>query len=243
MYLDYSRLNHERRALMLKTGRLLFHDPQSRNYEYPRRTVQPRSVMHRIDARALDQGNLSACTGFAAAQWLNCRPAYGNRQRYRKPYPPNKYANYADGVGLYMQATHQDEFPWVYPPADEGSSGLGVAKALKYFGAIDRYEHTFSFPAFLAALQAQPVLLGTVWPDSLFDPDRNGIIRVTSTLVTPNGHEYLAHGINWPRRMIRIRNGWSMDWGIDGDAYISFDDMELLLGAQGDCTVPIVVAA
>src|SRR5258705_235638 len=173
----------------MKTGRLLFHDPQSRQYEYPRHTIQQKSVMHRLDARALDQGSISGCTGWAAAQWLNTRAAFGNRKRYRKPYHPNKYTTNNDGLALYMQATQEDEFPWTYPPADDGSSGLGVAKALQHFGAIDRYEHTFSFVGFLAALQAQPVLLGTVWPDSLSDPDRNGIIKATSTLVTPNGHE------------------------------------------------------
>lgn len=227
----------------LSTGRVLNHDPQSRAFEHPRRIVRPVSVLHRLDAWALDQGNLGACTGFAAAQWLNCRISTYNRvayNRFQYVTGKNLYTNNYDGRTLYSYATWHDPFDWVWLDVDGGSSGLGVAKALKAIGAIQRYEWTFTFNGFLAALQAQPVLVGTAWPDSMFDPDRNGIIHVTGNLDGAGGHEYLANGINWSRKLIRIRNSWSGQWGIRGDAYISFDDMEKLLAAQGDCVVPKV---
>lgn len=227
--------------MILRTGRLLNHDPQSWNYEHARQLILPKSITHRCDAPALNQKNVGACTGFAAAQWLNCRIAVNNRKRYRRVIQNSKYTANVDGLLLYRGATLEDEFPWTYPPSDRGSSGLGAAKALKRYGAIERYEHTFSFAGFLAALQAQPVLVGTVWPNSMFDPDRNGIIEVTGSLDGVGGHEYLAIGMNWPKQLIRIRNSWSSDWGIKGDAFIRFVDMDCLLAAQGDCTVPIVI--
>src|SRR5258708_35498746 len=109
--------------MMLKTGRLLYHDPQSLNYEHWRRTIQQRSVTHRIDAPALDQNGYSACTGFAAAQWLNCRATVANRKLYNYFRDGNatRYLDKNSGLGLYIQPTREDEFPWAHPPADEGS--------------------------------------------------------------------------------------------------------------------------
>jgi hypothetical protein len=231
--------------MTLKTGRLVHHDPQSRQYEHPRRMIRPVSVLHRIDAPALDQNGIGACVGFAAAQWLNCRKGFVARKRYNyNSLHWLKTAYTTDSVGrrLYRMATQADDFSWTWPPSDNGSSGLGVAKALKAIGAIDRYDWTFSFAGFLAALQVQPVLVGTAWTSTMFDPDNNGIIRSHNIIDSDGGHEYLARGINWPRQLIRIRNSWSSQWGLNGDAYIPFTDMEKLLAAQGDCVVPIVDA-
>jgi hypothetical protein len=228
-----------------RTGRVVNHDVLSRLYEHTRRAVRPVSVLHRLDAAALDQGALNGCTGFAAAQWLNCGKNVAARKRFwlhqsaGRSSSNGAYMHDSEAINFYCDATELDDFDWTYPPTDNGSSGLGVSKALKACGAIFRYEWTFTFTGFLAALQVQPVLLGTAWPDSLFDPDRNGIIRATGSLDIDAGHEYLARGINWPRRLVRIRNSWTPGWGINGDAYIPFSDMSRLLEAQGDCVVPI----
>src|SRR6185436_7914867 len=42
-----------------------------------------------------------------------------------------------DGLLLYQGATRYDQFDFTYPPTDGGSSGLGLAKALKRSGVID----------------------------------------------------------------------------------------------------------
>jgi hypothetical protein len=223
-------------------GRNVNHDHRSREFAHVRRAIRPMSVLWPLDAPAMDQGAHAACTGFAAAQWLNCSAARANRTRFNRTQMRqlNLYVRGGHGMLLYRKATEEDDFGWTYPPNDYGSSGLGVAKALMKFGAIDRYEWTFSFEGFLSAAQRQPVLVGTEWTESMFSPDRNGIIRATSPFGL-GGHEYLVRGINWPRKLIRIRNSWGTGWGIKGDAYIPFADMEKLLAAQGDCTVPIVV--
>lgn len=227
--------------MTLRTGRIVHHDPKSREFPYRARLASlPASVTHIIDADALDQGELGACTGFAAAQWLNCsrnrhsRAAFNHTQLRQL----NLRVRAAHAILLYRKATQEDDFGWVYPPTDYGSSGLGVAKALKGFKAIERYEWTFNFEAFLTAATRQPVLVGTVWTESMFDPDRRGIIRPTGSF-DEGGHEYLVRGVNYVRRLIRIRNNWGPEWGIKGDAFISFADMERLLAAQGDCVVPI----
>lgn len=224
-----------------RTGRLVNHDPLSRGFEHSRRAIQPKSVLHTLNAPALDQGALSACVGFAGAQWLNCaknvtsRTVY-NRSRLRSG---SRYTDNDEGRDLYHQATVNDDFNWEWPVNDDGSSGIGIAKALKLCGAINRYEWTFSFAGLLAALQVQPVIVGTVWTDSMFEPDSRGRIQVTRIDSATGGHEYLLRGIDWSHQLVRIRNNWTPGWGINGDAYISFIDMEQLLKAQGDCLVPI----
>lgn len=222
----------------MRTGRLLNHDPRSRAHAFKARVAQPISVLHALNAPALDQGNINACTGFAAAQWLNCSIAKNNRAFYNHVTLDRRqnYLDSSDAYFLYRKATQFDDFSWTFPPIDGGSSGLGVAKALHKLGLIESYSWTFDFDTFLAAVQRQPVLVGTVWPDSLFDPDWFGTIRVTGSL-DAGGHEYLVRGVNFRRQMFRIRNSWGAGWGIKGDAYIPFDDMKKLLAAQGDCTV------
>lgn len=224
-------------------GRVKHHDPKSRHYPAPLRAIQTQSVLHTLDAPVLDQFYLNGCTGFAGAQWLNCARNLAGRRIWNQALGSRSglYIDNNDAISLYGAATQYDDFGWQYPPDDEGSSGLGVAKALKASGVITRYEWTFSFDQFIAALQAQPVLLGTAWTDTMMDPNRKGVIRVgTTDLDGTGGHEYLARGINWPRRLVRIRNSWNKDWGINGDAYIPFTDMERLLDADGDVVVPIL---
>lgn len=225
-----------------RTGRVVNHDPRSRNFAHrPVLMLRPRSVLHTLEADALDQGNLGACTGFAAAQWLNCSRTQSARRRFNETQMRVKTYRLRNehGVLLYRKATEEDELGWTYPPTDDGSSGLGVAKALKGFKAITRYEWTFTFEDFIAAATRQPVIVGTVWPDSMFDPDKLGVIRATTSFDV-GGHEYLVRGVNYVREQVRIRNNWTKDWGIDGDAYIPFADMRRLLAAQGDCLVPVI---
>jgi hypothetical protein len=225
------------------TGRILHHDERSRQYAYAAPQTAPKSIVHRLHAGALDQGYLSACTGFAGAQWLNCAINLPARKRWNKRYTGigAGYLFSSDARRLYGAATQYDDFGWVWPPTDQGSSGLGVAKALKKQGVISRYEWTFDFDGFLAALQRQPVLVGTAWTDGMCYPSPSGVIHVhTDTLDGAGGHEYLAIGINYRRKLIRIRNSWGPRWGIAGDAYISFDDMKMLLAADGDVMVPVI---
>lgn len=243
---------------MRSTGRLLLHDPASRGYEAPRRTVKPVSWLHRYGP-VLDQGKINGCTGWSAADWLNSAVALGNRRRYNAAIlrdwgnvarpRSNSYLTDLDGKAIYELATHNDPFNWVYPPTDNGSSGLGVAKALKAMGVIDAYLWTFSFDQLLAHGPTQPLLLGTIWTDALSDPDAKGVIRLGSAAQIRSaidggiGHEFTLRGVNWPRKLARIRNHWSADWGLGGDALIPLDDLEqMIVKYSGDVMVPTVAA-
>ena len=51
------------------------------------------------------------------------------------------------------------------------------------------------------------------------------------------GHAYLAYGVNTSRGYVSIRNSWGADWGSNGNAKISLDDLSKLLAADGECAV------
>lgn len=62
-------------------------------------------------------------------------------------------------ISLYSDATHRDQ--WLddsWPSTDCGSSGLGVAKALRSRGLVDQYGHATTAHELCALLQTGPVL-------------------------------------------------------------------------------------
>lgn len=223
-------------------GRIVEHDPRSRNFAFSQAPKQ-KSVTHAIYANALDQKNLGSCTGNAAAQWLNTIAAKRNRQTgvinyMLSAHKGTSYMTEEDAVALYSTATKLDEdATQSYPPVDCGSSGLGIAKALLKYGFIAQYRHTFSFSDFQAAVEQQPVIVGTNWYDSMFEPDDRNVIQISTNAQNQGGHEYLIRGISWKTKRFRIRNSWGTLWGLQGDAYIPFGDMERLLSEEGDATI------
>ncbi|PZT71495.1 hypothetical protein [Streptomyces sp. AC1-42T] len=135
-------------------------------------------------------------------------------------------------IRLYAEATAVDEFvPYQWPPADSGSSGLGVARALKSRGLISSYTHALNSDTLAAALQEGPVLLGLPWFNAWFTPGPNGFVDSVPywrTSGLAGGHEVCAIGLEqvaqYPdgrvipeRTVLRLRNSWGPEWGHDGD--------------------------
>jgi hypothetical protein len=88
-------------------------------------------------------------------------------------------------------------------------------------------------------------MLGLLWTPAMSDPDDMGIIRIGPAAgirqATDDGmgHEVLLRGVNWPRKLARIRNHWTKAWGIGGDALIPLADLEtLIVTYHGDVCVP-----
>lgn len=220
---------------MVALGRVVDHDERSRAF---RTTYTPPTKLKMVDwddtAPITNQGKVGACTGFTALDLMNNHLFIGNRKRATGSttlLPNNK------GLDFYHQATLRDGISGnTYPGADEGSSGLGAAKGLKYEKYITGYTHGFSMTDFLAALQHQPVMVGTDWTANMFDPDRNGLIRPTGNV--EGGHEYGAFGYDPATTLIKFRNHWTADWGVRGRFYMLANDFEQLLANQGDVTIP-----
>lgn len=226
-----------------RLGRHVEHDPRSRDYPFRIGTPKPEVDTFWADhAPILNQGNIGGCVGWTGADILNT-------DFY--PRKSGKYFTNADGLKFYEAATKADNIPGYYLPgdpksSDTGSSGLGLAKALKSLGLIKSYTHAFSWNAFVQAILTQPVALGSLWTNKMFTPDASGVAHVGSLAESniAGGHEYMARGISFTRGLVLCRNHWTPTWDaktnqqkLPGEFWLTFHDLQTLLANQGDVTV------
>lgn len=240
-----------RAGLPYGLGRHIEHDPRSLAYAHG---VLPRTAITAVDwtrrIPILDQGDLGSCTGNAATGLLgtDCASRTGATEATITAAAAAASCGIFDAgtypldetfaVQLYELATLLDDVPGAYPPQDTGSSGLGVAKALVALGLAERYTHAFSMAALNSALQAGPVLVGTIWLESMFEPTAGGRIFVDRRSPAAGGHEYEISGYNPNTDRYKIPMSWGIGFGADGWAWIGAADMAWLLSQQGDVTIP-----
>jgi hypothetical protein len=223
-----------------RLGRHIERDDRSRDFEYsgPRRGVD-QDKLWAFSNPVLNQGNTSSCVGNTFAQFINSDFCAPTRKKLKVEWETESQA-----LECYHLATIADGVSAdIYPPADDGTSALGGAKAAQQLGWIDRYEHAFDFNTFQSAIQTQPVCVGTVWTNSMFNADSNGLITV-GELTEDNiagGHEYLGLGISYTLKQVRFLTSWGASFGLGGQFIMSFDDFESLINAQGDIVVPHAV--
>ncbi|MHB9861988.1 hypothetical protein [Streptomyces sp. YIM S03343] len=133
-------------------------------------------------------------------------------------------------ICLYHEETVDDDLPGEWPPNDQGSSGLGIARALKARGLIGSYVHATTADSLASLLQHGPVLIGTPWFQAWFTPDAEGFVDSGNWASTAlaGGHEVLAVGLDEvaqnaaghvipEKTIIRLRNSWSTGWGLCGE--------------------------
>jgi hypothetical protein len=199
-------------------------DERSRAFRAPL-AAEIHTVRHTHYGPVLRQW-VGSCTGHSATQNLNCRPLHVPRTPYK-----------TDGTAMYIYqlATTLDPWPGAYPPEDTGSSCLAAAKAAQQLGMISAYRWAFGYNEMLAALMLQPVVVGTVWNDRMFNPGRYGFLDVSGSVV--GGHAYLITGYAAYAGYFTILNSWGVDWGRRGYARIKAADMRRLIEDDGEAVV------
>jgi hypothetical protein len=232
-------------------GRHVEHDPRSLRYAHgvlPASAIRSVSWTRRIPI--LDQGQLGSCTGNAATGVLGTDSAGRTATTTVTITAAGAAASHglftagvhaldeAFAVALYSLATILDGVSGTYPPSDTGSTGVGVAKALRALGLASSYTHAFTVGALNSALQAGPVLIGINWYNSMFDPRSDGQIVVDTTSGLAGGHELELSGYDAATGEYEVDNSWASSWGVSGCGYFTTASLTTLLSQQGDVTVP-----
>lgn len=171
----------------------------------------------------LDQGDSPACTGFSVSHEAAASPVV-------VPKIDNAVA-----LNLYSRAKELDEWPG---DDYDGSSVLGAIKAGAEKGWYQEYRWSFSIDDLILAVgHSGPAVLGLNWYEGMFDPDINGYLHPVGECV--GGHAILTNNVNMKGRFFTLHNSWGKSWGINGEARISFDDLDRLLHEQGEACVPV----
>lgn len=170
----------------------------------------------------LDQGSTPHCVGFSMANFGVNLPIFTNFEN-------------DDGHRFYYLCKIEDG----EPNSENGSYVRSAAKVLKDNGHIRAYAfaHTIEDIKWWI-LNKGPMIVGTIWTQDMMTPDENGIIRITGPIV--GGHAYLLN--EWREDdYIGIQNSWGNEWGLNGKAYISKNDFEILFNFDGEAITSVEV--
>lgn len=218
----------ENKNTTFSLGRNVQFDERSRNF--PIRFLmtapqyKPRSYTWSC-AETMDQKDTPQCVGYSWSHELIARPAIVTgigpeqataiykRAQFLDPWPNEDYAGTSVLAGVKaVQELHPNkilEYRWCFSFDD-------IVKTLGYFG---------------------PIVLGVNWYYDMFFPDENGVIKVGG--MNAGGHAILANGINVKKQLVRLHNSWGPEWGVNGEAFISFDDLRRLMYEQGEACVAV----
>lgn len=217
-----------------RLGRLEQFDERSRDYGVMALVGASKPVSKTwVCPTFLDQGSEGACVAFAFAHELIAEPVV---------YP----ATHDWALGVYYDAQRIDQWPGgAYPgasPRMEGTSVLAVAKVCQARGFIPEYRWAFGVNQLIVAVGHQgPAVIGVPWYEGMVNPGPDGFLRRTGRVI--GGHSVLVQGVSVESHSFLIHNSWGVDWGVGGQAWISFADMGKLLAARGEACIPVTRAA
>lgn len=180
----------------------------------------------------LDQGQTPQCVGYSCALLVRAGPIVN-------PLP--------DPSKIYALAQTLDEFPDT-PPAD-GTSVRAGFKALQKMGILSAYHWAPNIStAMNFVLSTGPMVFGTNWYDSMFDPDKHGYLNIDPKAQVAGGHAWLVCGAENGRTnpdgskgAARMQNSWGRSWGDNGRAWISYDTLSRLIKEDGEAGMGIEI--
>jgi len=212
---------------MPELDRLIQFDPRSKAHPVMAqiKVKEPRSYTWRC-IPVFDQGKEGGCVGAGIIGELAARPSE----------VPNLTYEYGRKE-IYWPAQRID--PWeggAYPGASpfyEGTSVLAGVKVAQKLGWFESYYWSFSLEELVIAVgRYGPAVMGTIWTEGMATPDYANTIHVTGASL--GGHCYLVRGVDVKRKRFLVLNSWGNLWGEDGNCWISFNDMNVLLKTDGE---------
>jgi len=195
----------------------------------PAKVVLPTSKTWKIAARNLDQGNEGICVGAGWANFLRCAPIQTT-------------ATIQTAEQIYDKAILLDEWPDNDTDVDRqlGTSVRAGAEAVMGMGRLKSYVWAFTLqPAVEWVLTMGPTVIGVTWYSSMTYPDKEGIISITPRARVVGGHCLLWRGADTKRALAKLSNSWSDSWGLSGECYIGFKDLERLILEDGEVAAAV----
>lgn len=217
-------------------GRHINHDIRSASYLVEEDgTVASASWSRKIPI--LDQGQVGSCTGNATVGVLGTEPDF---EALGALIAKGLSLTEVLALKIYSDAEEIDgDGP--YPPNDNGSSGLSVAKAAKNAGLISGYTHITSLGAAKTAIQSNPFITGSNWYDGMDSPDSSGLVVPTGSV--RGGHEYECFAYDASADEWHFCNSWGTSFGVQGTFKYSSTSFQKLLSEDGDATVLLPLSA
>ena len=210
---------------LIGMGRLVEKDERNRGYALTPPAVIKAKRRYWFGSTVLDQGATPECVGYAGFGWLLSGPVI-NKPTTFTPHD------------LYKWAQERDETPGTNY---EGTSTLGLMKALKDKGYISGYNWAFDAITLVNwILSKGPVLVGTNFTQDMANPDTHTAF-MTYTGQNLGGHEWRIVGADLDkvcsdgtRGAVRMINSWGKSWADGGRAWISIADLDKLIKDDGE---------
>ena len=214
-------------------GRLLQTDHRNLDFPMPKKDV-PTNIRRRMwnAGEVLDQGAEPACVGYAGYGWLQAGPVV-NRKMTFSP------------MDLYHAAQANDEWPG---SAYDGSSTLGLMKALRKLGYVDTYVWAHDAETLMRwVLTTGPVLVGTNFYGGMANPNaQDDFMTLDGELL--GGHEYWIVGADLDKKChdgsrgaFRMVNSWGRGFSDNGRAWLSQATLDRLLKEDGEAVTAIEI--
>lgn len=184
---------------------------------------------------ALNQGSDGVCVGASWEGWMLTNPVIRKQ--------PGEWPSFYQ---IYDRATEIDEWQGNEHDRSFGTSVRAGAEVMRENGFTAEYVHAQHIDDLLAWISdVGPAVVGTSWLEGMTYRHlwKGDFLTLYGNKI--GDHAYLVRGIDWDRQALRIRNSWGTTWGpwYNGDALISFTDMEtLIFKSGGDCVAAAEVS-
>jgi hypothetical protein len=223
-------------------------DPDQRDCLYPVSLVlgimrPERRTIPWMRLRSLNQAQTGTCVGHGWRGWYEGEPT-----THAAGEGPDAFAIYRRAILLDAWADNDREENLPESQLQGGSSVRAGAQAMQEAGLIGSYvwaTKASEIADYVTRRDGSPVVLGTSWYESMFHPDKNGLVKISGDVA--GGHCYVTDWYDPIKKLHRCYTSWGQDFGITdengvgGIFWLSSRNMDRLLRQGGEACMGVEV--